>query len=148
MVKARQLCRDWCRYWDGFSQDREHPQVAPALAEATFLRWLKAPRQWLNAAVADVKRWVKGPSLLHVWGFFHVGQALKLNAAWVKVGPKGWPQQPGGWRARFLKDVRFPDTHNLEVSLALASSIIGTPGESGGCVPAMQLAPKLACEME
>jgi len=114
VVAARQRCRDYCRYWDDFPQDRNAPQVAPPLADTAFKRWLKGPR-WLNAATAGFKRWLKGPSWLHVWGFFHVGQALKLNAAWVKVGPKDWPQQPGGWRARFLKPVHFPDTHNLEV---------------------------------
>jgi len=98
----RQRCRDWCRRYDNFPRrDPDHPEGAPKLSWTTFGRWLE------------------GPSWQHVWGFFHVGQVLKLDTAWVRAGPaSGWTQDA---KAPFLKPIGPTDLfgpHNLEVCLA------------------------------
>jgi len=56
-------------------------------------------------------------SFLHAWGFFHVGQVLKVDAAWAQVGPQGWPplNNPSRPTPPFLKELGVGQVHNLEV---------------------------------
>jgi len=117
---GRSLCRLKCRLRNKFQ--RRLPQVPPgATQRAPEAALPSKPEGW---------SWVT-PSVWHVWGYFHVGQALKLDYNWVKVAPEGWPTQgavaaAGGGAEKgpskgFLAVGGFPTTHNLELYLYLIS---------------------------
>jgi len=110
---GRALCQGWCWIWNCFQRKRPSESEPEGVTEG----W-----SWMT------------PSVWHVWGYFHVGQALKLDYDWVKVPPKGWPAQAMTAAAaaaaaaaepraseNFLAVGSFPNTHNLELYLYLVS---------------------------